>query len=1565
MAAYENIRGEIPVYDFEDFVFSHSKPFPDNRILDFLTVGPFVLHTTGSFEAEHMYERDKILREDYLLADGGEKSVVPVLDGRLYNKYYGDEYLYWKKGFIKWNCLRFDNEEDACDPALYVTQQRNAVYYAAFYIRCNEEKEAVICYENSGSALFVNGELVHFKPFGRVKGLWGLGHQCPVRLNKGLNLIMFKLRPGYIADSMDISMSNCSVFPVILKNGGLSLTTPSKTAAYTGEKGKEKQVFPAFLHAESDTEEAVIDYGFGEIAVPPMKKDEIRVIRFEIPARKDGTVTAQVSLSGKSREYCFDVITFDGFEGNEHIYSDFHFDTTYHQEQRTYALGAFHITKSIVERLISNPDFKATLSEIDYLHPYYSLYPQHREVIKNSFSEGRAESDCFYNQPNDLTSSGEAFVRNLIYGQLYHRDVLGRLSTVYVPGDVFGHFSQMTQVCKKGGCDYIKWGKMMLGVDSLFRHVSPDGTSLLHDKGMGRTAAKRLGVSGCDSSSQILSYMETYPREGDTSWMKNTLTNASFSVFSDLAKDVNESAERIRKSGEATEIMYSSRDITQHHSGVILTRTDFKQANRLCENLLITAEKFSAVAFMHGADYPDKAIDKAERQLLCAQHHDSITGTNNEISFVDLMIEYRECASLLCGIIEDACRFIAGGVDVKEREDCIFVFNPLTWERGGKCWFSLPKNFKAESKTVLIDTKGNEYDTVITGDKGFFIAKKLPAMGYSVFRIKNIPDENKIVFGEDCVIENEKFRLEADASRGGAIVSLYDKKNKKEIVDKNAPAPANTVYVLKEIHDRMETQHELYTTGHKLLSSDYEAVVRSEKCALYQRLRVTVKLDTVCRLIQEITLYKNSDTVDFRTIVEDYQAEDDLFCVTFPVDIKGGGVIFDDRFAPHISTRSKKYMSFQTHQYASFSGCRVLPASLWFGVGPTVTVKMNGNSSFNVGMTAIIRADESCQREIADRLLFALTKKAVPVTLYPDTEQHGGMKIIHFNEDIYSTDTRIVICIENDKNAYAEKLLAGLSGKEYDKYLKALQREGVAVCRFRDNDNAYKKYVDVILISALDEKVLDEFTAKIENQLSKGAVIELSSVFGDVKPEQADDYGCVLINNGTPASSVEGNATLNMMLFHTASFYGNMGKVTGDKEMVPERKSHIFTYSLYPHKASYREAGVYKRAYEFNDKPVSFSDVKKQEHTPLPEEKSYFKAPDNFTVTAFKAAGYPYANLRSVPRSPRERGFTMRGFENSGLSGKTAFKTGFTLFGASETDLLEENPVALKSGVNSLELISSPYSINTVLIKAPEGEKIGNSVIGRQAEELSKVYIRSWEHDMGSMPMGNLIFCATVERLPRTESGRERLFINAVNNSLDKSISAEIKVVCSEGIRADKDIINVCLEKEGFERIPLDITLENVKEGQVKIFYTVDGTEFFDVYEIGYFEPEVSVKIEEDKIVCRVFNPTKEILTGQLHIASPFETWGVIIPEENCFGEIAADTHFVELSPFEEKIIEIPFTMKKDFFTSFFVAVKLAVNGRIYFAFDKKQGIRHNVWAHEFFSEIINDNGSIGKILEM
>lgn len=1561
------------VYDFRSFLPTENDPFPDNRVMDMLVTGPFVLKTDGAFETEHMYDRHKLLLEDYLHADGGEKNIVPRLGEKVTNPYFGDPFYVWQKSFIKWNAIRFDREEDACDPALYATEQRNAVYYTAFYIDCDRDEQAVLCYENSGSTLFVNGEETDFRPFGRVKGLWGLGYQRLISLHEGRNLILFKLRPGYIADTMDISISNCSVFPVTAECGGLLLSTPTLTRAYSGTAEEPRQIFPLFAAAKEDTDEAELCCAGETVKIPAMKKDECAAVRLSVPAfpeERTFSETVRLTHRGESAEipYFFGTSPYDGFKGTEHVFSDFHFDTTYHQEQRTYALGAFHITKSILERLTENPDFKATLSEIDYLHPYYTLYPHHRQALRDAFREGRAEADCFYNQPNDLTSSGEAFVRNLVYGQLYHRDVLGRLSTVYAPGDVFGHFSQLSQIASKGGCRYVRWGKAMLGTDQLFRHVSPDGTALLHDKGFGRTDAKRLGVSACAASSDGNSYMEAFPREGDTDWMKQTVTKARFSVFSELAREVIASAETNRRENSAGDpILFSSRDITQHHSGVLLTRTDFKQANRLCENLLITAEKFAAAAFLYGADYPEKTLDKAWRQLLCAQHHDSVTGTNNEISFVDLMIEYRECAALASAVLDKAARFIASGVKTEDRESAVFLFNPCAWERGGECRFELPKSFNGKY-AVLKDLKGKEYPVSVRGRTGTAAVPKIPATGYTLFRLeKRDEDPDAPVSGFDTVIENNRFRVTVDPMHGGGIISLYDKKEKKEWVDFSAEAPANMINVLRELHDRMETQHELYTTGQKLVSSDYTAEVRSEKCAAYQKLTIRVKLDIIAAVIQEITLFKNSDRIDFRTVIEDYNGEDDLFTVTFPMNIRGGQPVFEDRFSEHVSTRSKKYLSFQTHQYASFSGCRVLPANRWFGVSPTVFADMGNPGGVNLGMTAVIRCEQPGLRDCADRLLFALTKKGIPVTIYPDTEQHGGLKIIHFNEDVYSTDTRFVLCLQNDTNRYKETLLSRFTPKQTERIGKMVEKCDLACVYLRDPDNAYRKPVDVFLIIAKDETALSHRIAAMEKDLAAGHRIDMRETILSDLPPACDHSGAVLLNNGNIACSVERQSTLNLMLFHTASFYGNRGKVTGGSELVPEKKTHSFSYSLYPFRDSYREADVFRKAAEFNDRLFAVTDTAEGENAFLPEENAFLKVNGPFAVTAFKAGGFPLASMKNTTAGIERRGLTVRGFETDGRSGKVTIKTGFDIFGAQSADLLEEQPRPLKASGDSVSFPAPPHSVETVLLAPAPTRKIGSASLEALNTD-DPIYIRSWEHDMGSMPEGYLTFAATLSKKPRKiDEVTTVIDLNTVNNSADDFADVTIAIECSEGLSADRTAADVSLAPGQFSVIPLTVKADRPdRKGLITIRWRYDGLLYTDVFEIGHFDPELSLELQDGKLVCEVKNPTDQRLDCYLYLASPIETWGDLSADPHAFMNISPFAVQFALAPGETTVYNFSVSADdSDYFKAFWAAAKLCCNGRIRFAFADRHGPRHNVWAHEFINEISKDNGSIRKLLDM
>lgn len=1592
----EKINGEIRVIDFSAIEAAGASGDPAKyRNTDWMVIGPYVMQTEGAFETEYLYKRDIILEPDYLAADGGEAGIAPYLGLRCHNSYLGDAEPVWKPGLNKWNMLRFDPDDgdSSCDEALYMTEQRNCIFYAAVYVRCCGRKRAVIAYENSGCRLFLNGRLVSDTPFGRVKGVNTMGNLVPVTFEDGLNLLLFKLRPGYICDTVDLSMTNCSIWPIAASAGQVSLTHPAVTAAYTRRDGAAKQIFPCFAAAYADADNVTVEIdGWQKVALNSMKAGEVRLVRAELSAETSGEVTAPVSIScfGAVGEGSFKVRSFGppSYEGKEYTGSSFHFDTTYHQEQRVYAMGAIYILREILGEMRRDDRYRAIISEIDYLHPYYSIYPHDRDFLKEKFVDGHAEADCFYNQPNELTSSPEGIVRNMVYGQLYHRDVLGRICDVYSPGDVFGHFNQMSQLSAKGGCSGVSWGKHIFGFKSAFRHVSPDGTSLIHRRGgVGRGTAVAHDLTVCEGSGTAIGTVPGYPVDGDMSWLEETVNKAEYGVPSTVNSALLKDEARITEAGKPSPFEFTSRDMSLYHIGTALTRSEIKQANRLAENLLISAEKFASAAALLGAKYPEKALDKAWRQLLCGQHHDSITGTNNEVSFVDLMIEYREAVELAADVLARSAEYIAQGAECPEAAIPVAVFNPHTWDRKEYVTVRLALD-EAPEKYVLNDPAGQtvrfrvdsceekdgKFETVIS------FAAETPAFGYSVFALRReekleLPGELELPGasvcapaekGNDTVIENEFYRIEVDPARGGGIVSLYDKKEKKELIDLTVDGPANRVIALKETHDRMEAQHEFYTTGHRLESQRFSAAVKSEKCGDYQKLTVSYGLGNVSPVTQEITLRADSPRIDFVTRCDDYREEDDLFCVTFPTTLKGAKAIFDDRFAPQVRNESLGSMDFKTHWFAMFSHCAVYPANQWMDYGPSVTVRFETEgkkSAVNLGMTQLIRVEGRLSAQ-TEKLLFALTKKAIPVTVFPDGKQScEGSQIIHFNEDLTS-DSRIVLSVAGDGNVYAEKLLSALTEKERARFEASVSENGTAVLFVRDRDNAWNKPIDVFLAVSGCEKCAEAFAEKLVKACEAGRFIDLENVMGE-SAGVCEDYGIALLNTGNIACSVEKGGMLNLMLFHTAEFYGNVGNTNCGKKLVPERKSHIFRYSLLPHRESYREAQVYRRGLELND-PLFAVVPGASGEKKLPQTMSFMRSEGDAVVTAFKLGGTPMASMKGNIGSAAERGVTVRCFEPNGVCGETKLVSCFDIASAFRTDMLEEGSEALAPQGRELTLSLTPHMIDTVRLMPAEVSCETGAVIGAERELTEPTYIRTWEHDLGSMAMGYMAVAAVISRNPSEPDGLHICTeVSVANNHIDVSASGVLKLELPEGWTADSETFEYELAPGAHSVYPVTFTKpsEDAK-GIIRLIYEVDGQVFCDVFEVGYFDPEFTLSYTDGVLKATVENPTSQQLRGELLMATPIETWGGM-DGMNPFGaaSISPLCTPLTLEPGEKK--EIVFEVSGDPDVSWYAVGKLCMNGRIRFSGVEKKGPRHCIWAHVMIDDLYREGGSLRQLLEL
>ena len=117
----------------------------------------------------------------------------------------------------------------------------------------------------------------------------------------------------------------------------------------------------------------------------------------------------------------------------------------------------------------------------------------------------------------------------------------------------------------------------------------------------------------------------------------------------------------------------------------------------------------------------------------------------------------------------------------------IIVFNPLNWTRDGLVTIDLDKGMeiadRATGKTVPVRVveEGNDFQRVE------FEASGVPAVGYKVYFLRPATAaEAAPETSSATTLESPYYRVELDPS-SGAVRSIYDKQNQRELVDQQSP----------------------------------------------------------------------------------------------------------------------------------------------------------------------------------------------------------------------------------------------------------------------------------------------------------------------------------------------------------------------------------------------------------------------------------------------------------------------------------------------------------------------------------------------------------------------------------------------------------------------------------------------------------------------------------------------------------------------------------------------------------------------------------------------------------
>ena len=553
---------------------------------------------------------------------------------------------------------------------------------------------------------------------------------------------------------------------------------------------------------------------------------------------------------------------------------------TYRKTSRTFAAQ--------LRLLDEYPSYRYLQSQpaaYEMVRAYYpELFGRIKEAIKKG---GWIAEGAMWVEPDTNMPSGEAMVRQLLYGLKYFKDELGVDSKVLWLPDTFGYSGALPQILEKSGVKYLVTQKIFWSYNdgerfpyNYFYWTGIDGTTVTaflptsynyttDPETIGKTWKERsqsrdldgflipfgYGDGGGGPSRDYIEYIE---REGDLEGMPHVTMTDPVSFFEIMEKNGGP------KNTWEGELYFDA------HRGTLTSQAMVKKNNRKAEIALHDMEYFGALSRLRGNEYDNEAGTRLWKELLLNQFHDILPGSS-------IARVYTEAEKQVGDLIEEA-----GELSVKYASTLtdgdkgkVTVFNTLSYDR--EAMVELPENF-AEGAV----TGDGERIPVERDAAGIRAVVKLPSMGaVTLAPEKNDADADGAQVrqdGELYVMENAL--LVARIDRSGEIVSLVRKDSGREF----AAGPMNRLKLYKDV-PRIFDAWDIDTN---YIDQELPGAESVETRILQERgLRAVLEVKgRIGRSSykQQIVLEAGSERLEVRAEV-DWKELHRLLKVSFPVDV--------------------------------------------------------------------------------------------------------------------------------------------------------------------------------------------------------------------------------------------------------------------------------------------------------------------------------------------------------------------------------------------------------------------------------------------------------------------------------------------------------------------------------------------------------------------------------------------------------------------------------------------------------------------------------------------------------
>jgi alpha-mannosidase len=1162
-----------------------------------------------------------------------------------------------------------------------------------------------------------------------------------------------------------------------------------------------------------------------------------------------------------------------------YMVSHFHYDPVWWNTQAAYtsewtslpAAGsvkadfqhaAFDLVRAHLDLARRDPDYHFVLAEVDYLKPYWDLYPQDRALVRRLLAEGRLElMGGTYNEPNTNLTGAETTIRNAVYGIGFQRDIVGGDPATAWQLDAFGHDPQFPGLMADAGLTSSSWARgpfhqwgpnMTVGahetpqVDpvgmqfgSEFEWISPSGRGLptaympLHysagwkiDSAATLEAAEAAAYAMFRQLAMVATTRNVLlPVGGDytppTKWVtaitRDWNARYAWPKFRSALPREFFAAVSQQLAAEGRSLSPQTRDMNPIYTGKDVSYIDTKLAQRLIENLLVDAEKFASLAAAHGiGSYPHAALDKAWRQLAFGAHHDGITGSESDQVYLDLVTGWRDAWELAVDVHGRSTRALAEAADTSGDGRALTVFNASSWDRDDLVTVRV-----TGPERVVLDAAGRQVPVVVehaVGDDAalLFRATGVPSLGYQTYRLV-AGEGNGWNPADGTTIANEFYRLTVDPERGGAVSSLVDLTGDAAgDVEQITAGQLGNEIVLYDEYPEHPVMHEgpwhLLPTGS--CASSASAPARSvllERSALGERITVTGAVGSLT-YTQRLTLWYGERRLDCVTTVDTFHGQDELVRLRWACAVPGALPVSE--VADAVVGRGFAHPDVDSAQQPWTLDN---PAYGWFGLTSTARVALHDEDGNPVGDRAIGIAEivvptaEDTGRLGRD-LSVALVRSGVTATCsFAEGFRYGN---IAFDSNL--PDVRISVGGPAE-NAFTATVLAA-AGSDYSAELqRQLDLNGAAAIWVPAVRPLAESWVpDADLTGPLDLPVLviaasgdlEDAVALVVEGL-RDARIHVHQPAALSGGDLLEDRTVAILNRGLPGFAVDSEGRLHLSLMRSCTGWPSGVWIDPPRRYAPDGSgfqlqhwTHTFDYSLVAGAGDWRDNDLVAVAHDYNHPLVAVVTEAGDGSLPATQSLLRVEPAKQVVLATLKATGHPYAHGRTHTGLPAAA-LTARLYEATGRDADVSISMSLPLIDSVDGDLLEVVRPGASATAGTVTRRLAACDVSTLLLTA--GATAGASAgaaLGPVAEPIQPVHSRYWLHNRGPAGIGNQLVSVFAE-----PTSRGLLRVTVSSELADEAVEARLVVVTPAGWDADPSDRPVSLAPGGWTQLDVALTV--------------------------------------------------------------------------------------------------------------------------------------------------------------